>query len=164
MFKQMNWMTAVNAAILLLALTFVFAIVQSMMNPAPVDTSEKGLPFYTTANAALERSGSELYKQLNCRQCHTIWGVKSIYETVPAPSLDGIGSWRSEEWLFAYFSSENPQEMLPSRLKKKYKMPSYADLSVQERDVLAKYFSSMKVRSWYLEEARKAEKKKLTGK
>ena len=159
----MNWMTVVNTVIILLALTFVVAVVQSVLNPAPVDTSEKGLPFYSTAGAALERSGAELYKNLQCRSCHTIWGVKSIYETVPAPSLDGIGSWRSEEWLFAYFSSVNPQEMIPTRLKEKYKMPSYAHLSIEERDILAKYFANMKVRSWYLEDARKAEQKKLKG-
>ncbi|OIO69998.1 MAG: hypothetical protein CO186_02275 [Zetaproteobacteria bacterium CG_4_9_14_3_um_filter_49_83] len=163
MLKHMNWMTVINTVIILLAMTFIAAIVQSIINPAPVDTSEKGLPFYSTANAALERSGAELYKSLQCRSCHTIWGVKSIYETVPAPSLDGIGSWRSEEWLFAYFSAVNPQEMLPTRLKEKYKMPSYSNLSVTERDILAKYFSSLKVRAWYLEEARKAEEKKLKG-
>jgi len=164
MFDKIHWITVVNTTILLLVLALVVAIVQSVMHPAKVDISEQGLPFYSTAGAALTRSGSELYKELQCRSCHTIWGVKSIYETVPAPSLDGIGSWRSEEWLFAYFSSENPQAMLPTRLKAKYKMPSYASLTMTERDILAKYFANMKVRSWYLPEAQKAEQKKLHGK
>jgi len=164
MFKNFSWLTVINTAILLFVAALIFAVVQSILHPAAPDTSERGLPYYTTADAPLARSGGELYKQLGCRSCHKIWAVKNLYETVPAPSLDGIGSWRSEEWLYQYFSSDNPQSMLPTRLKEKFKMPSYAKLSEQDRRLLAAYFSSLKVRGWYLDETRKAEQKKLTGK
>lgn len=157
-------MTVVNTVILVLAGLFIFAIVQSMVSPNQQTSKEETLPYYTTAGDALSRSGSKLFKDLHCRDCHTIWSVRNITQFVPAPSLDGIGSLRSEEWLYAYFSAENPQEMLPTRMKKKYQMPSYAHLSDDERMVLARYFASLNVRSWYLEETRKAEQQKLTGK
>lgn len=161
---KLNWMTAVNAVILLFAAALIFAIVESLTHPTNATNEQEGLPFYSTADAALQRAGSDLYRKLQCRNCHTIWSVKSVYQSVPAPSLDGIGSLRSEDWLYRYFSAENPQAMLPSRLKEKYRMPSYAHLSEQERRTLARYFASLKVRPWYLEEVRRAERRKLTGK
>jgi len=164
MLKKISWLTVINTAILLLVGMFLFAVVQSLLHPSGVDTSERGLPYYTDADAALARSGGQLYKRLNCRSCHKIWAVKNLYETVPAPSLDGIGSLRTEEWLYQYFSTDNPQSMLPTRLKEKFKMPSYAKLPEQDRRLLAAYFASLKVRGWYLDETRKAEQKKLTGK
>lgn len=163
MLSKINWMTVVNTAILLFAGTLIFAVLQSLLHPQQSTPQSEQLPFYTTADAKLERAGSDLYKSLQCRNCHTIWSVKSIYQLVPAPSLDGIGSLRSEEWLYDYFSAENPQSILPSRLKKKYRMPSYANLSDAERHTLAKYFASLRVRDWYLNETIKAEQKKLTG-
>jgi len=160
--SKINWMTVVNTAILLFAAAWVVAIVQSMIQPS-VEVGEKGLPFYSTADAKTERAGSDLYRSLQCRNCHTIWSVKSVFQTVPAPSLDGIGSLRSEAWLYRYFSAENPQAMLSTRLKAKYKMPSYAALSEAERHILAKYFASLRVKDWYLDETVRAEQKKLTG-
>ena len=164
MLKKISWMTVVNAAILLFAAILVYATVQSILHPQAHQTPEEALPFYTTADAALQRSGAELYRKLQCRNCHAIWSVKSVYQSVPAPSLDGIGSLRSEEWLYRYFSAEDPQKILPSRLKKKYRMPSYAHLPEEERMILSRYFASLKVRGWYLDETRKAEQQKLTGK
>ena len=164
MLNRINWMTVINTAILLFVVALVVGVIQSLISPSKQADEKLGLPFYTTASASLERSGSDLYRSLQCRNCHTIWSVKSIYQTVPAPSLAGIGSLRSEEWLYRYFSAENPQSMLPTRLKAKYKMPSYAHLSEDERLVLARYFSSLKVKGWYLDETKKAEQKKLTGK
>lgn len=83
---------------------------------------------------------------------------------VPAPVLDGIGSLRDEQWFYAYFSAENPQAILSTRLKKMYQMPSYAHLPEDERKILASYMASLKVQDWYLEETKKAEFEKLTGK
>jgi len=163
MLKRLNWMTVVNTVILLFAGALVVAMVQSMINPT-VQVGDKGLPYYSTADSTLERAGSDLYRSLQCRNCHSIWSVKSIYQSVPAPSLDGIGSLRSEEWLYNYFSSDNPQDILSTRLKTKYKMPSYASLSESERRTLAKYFASLRVKDWYLDETILAEQKKLTGK
>lgn len=125
---------------------------------------DKGIPYYSTASAELTKEGAALYDQNRCKDCHSLWTVRDIMQHVPAPILDGIGSLRSEEWFYNYFSAENPQTILPSRLKKEYRMPSYKNLSDQDRHVLAKYMSSLKVKDWYLEATRKAEYEKLTGK
>jgi sulfur-oxidizing protein SoxX len=90
--------------------------------------------------------------------------MKDILESVPAPMLDGIGSLRSETWLYDYLSSPNPQEILPSRLKKKWRMPSYAHIPDGDRHLLAQYLASLKVKDWYLEQTKKSEYEKLTGK
>jgi len=145
----------------------VLLAVGKAMLSAPENDGKPGvgeIPFYSTADEKTAKAAGDLYRKLQCRNCHAIWAVKNIMESVPAPSLDGIGSLRSEGWLYNYFSAENPQAILPSRLKEKYRMPSYANLKEEERRLLARYFASMKVKDWYLEETRKAERKKLTGK
>jgi len=147
----------------LIALVVVFAVgrgVYMAFNPL----KDAGIPFYSTASYEQQKKASDMYRDLGCRNCHSLWAVKNIYETVPAPSLDGIGSLRSEQWLYDYFSAENPQSILPTRLKAKYAMPSYAHLSEEERKFMAMYFSSLRVQDWYLEEVKAAEYKKLTGK
>lgn len=129
------------------------------------DTEEDpGIPFYSTAPKELAAKASALYRKYNCRDCHSLWGVKSIMQAVPAPALDGMGSWRDEDWLFNYFSAENPQEIVPSRLKAQYQMPSFAQIPEEDRRMLAQYVASLKVEDWYLEEAKKAAYEKLTGK
>jgi len=125
---------------------------------------DPGIPFFSTADPALARQAGDIYRANNCRQCHSLWTVKSAFESVPAPALDGIGSLRSEDWFYRYFSAANPQGILPSRLKPEYRMPSFADLPDGERRVLAKYMASLKVKDWYLDSARAAEYEKLTGK
>ncbi len=125
---------------------------------------DRGIPFYTTASPDLTRQASELYRQQQCRQCHSLWSVRNMMESVPAPALDGIGSLRDEAWFYQYFSAPNPQAILPSRLKPEYRMPSYASLTDDERRTLARYMASLKVQDWYLVETRKAEYEKLTGK
>jgi L-cysteine S-thiosulfotransferase len=125
---------------------------------------DRGIPFYSTANSSLTREGGDLYRSNNCRQCHSLWTVKNAFESVPAPVLDGIGSLRTEEWFYQYFSAPDPQSILPSRLKPEYRMPSFASLTDGERRTLARYMASLKVKDWYLEGARAAEYEKLTGK
>lgn len=125
---------------------------------------DPGIPFFSTADRALAREGGDIYRANNCRQCHSLWTIKSAFESVPAPALDGIGSLRSEEWLYRYFSAARPQDILPSRLKPEYHMPSFADLPEEQRQVLAKYMASLKVKDWYLDSVRAAEYERLTGK
>jgi cbb3-type cytochrome oxidase cytochrome c subunit len=125
---------------------------------------DRGIPFYSTANPGLMREAGDLYRSNNCRHCHSLWTVKSPLESVPAPALDGIGSLRSEEWFYRYFSAADPQSMLPSRLKSEYRMPSFAGLADGERRTLAQYMASLKVKDWYLGSTRAAEYEKLTGK
>lgn len=124
---------------------------------------DPGIPFYSTASPDLTRAGSDIYREQNCKNCHSLWTVRNLMESVPAPALDGIGSLRTEDWFYQYFSAKNPQEILPSRLKVEYRMPSYANLSEQDRHTLASYMASLKVKDWYLQDTRKAEYEKLTG-
>lgn len=128
-----------------------------------VGKHDRELPFYTTADKDLQHRGGMLYKELGCRHCHSLWSVRDIMRNVPAPALDGMGSLRDREWLYNYFSAENPQAILPSRLKKEYQMPSYAKLDENTRNLLTDYIFSLKVRDWYLDETRAAECRKLTG-
>jgi cytochrome c553 len=130
-----------------------------------VTSTEKdpGIPFYTTSTKEFETRAVVLVRKLNCRACHVLWAQRTIMQSVPAPSLDGIGSLRTEEWFYTYLSAENPQAILPSRLKAEFRMPSYSQLSEDDRRMLAKYLSSLKVEDWYLEETKANEHKKLIG-
>ncbi len=130
----------------------------------PEADKDKGIPYYSTASKELERDAMDVYHKQNCKGCHSLWTVRNMLESVPAPILDGMGSLHSEEWFFQYFSAANPQTILPSRLKLEFRMPSYAALSEHDRRLLASYMASLKVQDWYLEETRKAEYEKLTGK
>ncbi len=127
---------------------------------------DPGIPFFSTADPDLKQKAGKLIDNLQCKDCHALWG-RSLMEmtmNVPAPRLDGIGSLRSKEWFYKYFSAKNPQEILPSRLKKEFRMPSYAHLPEEDRQVLADYMSSLKVEKWYLQATRTAEYEVLTGK
>lgn len=124
---------------------------------------DKGIPYYSTASATLERAAMDIYRQQNCKSCHSLWTVRDLMKSVPAPILDGMGSLRSEDWFYQYFSAINPQAILQSRLKKEYQMPSYAQLPESDRRLLARYMSSLRVQDWYLEETRRAEHEILTG-
>ncbi len=146
-----------------IGVVIVAAIARGVMT-AGEDRRDPGIPFYSTAPEPVRRAASDLYRELGCRDCHSLWGTRNIMQFVPAPALDGIGSLRDEAWLYRYFSAENPQAILPSRLKKKYRHPSYASLPEAKRRLLARYFASLKVKDWYRDEVRKAEYEKLTGK
>ena len=125
---------------------------------------DKGIPFYSTAPQKLTHEATLLYEKNDCKDCHSLWTVRDMLQSVPAPMLDGIGSLHDEEWFYKYFSAPDPQSILPSRLKKKYRMPSLAKLPENERRTLAAYMASLKVKDWYLEDTRKSEYEKLTGK
>lgn len=128
-----------------------------------VSQSEKDLPFYTTASTKLNREAMSVYRKYECKSCHSLWTVKDMLRTVPAPALDGIGSLRDREWLATYLASPDPQSILPSRLKPEFRMPSYAHMATDERRVLVDYLASLKVKDWYLPEVKRAECRKLTG-
>lgn len=125
---------------------------------------DPGIPFYSTATDELATKASVLYRKYNCRDCHALWGLRNIMQAVPAPSLDGMGSLRDEEWLYNYFSAKDPQSIIPSRLKPRFRMPSFADIPETDRRMLASYISSLKVEDWYLDETKKMAYEKLTGK
>lgn len=129
-----------------------------------LDEPDPGIPFYSTASNEVRHRAGELYNKLKCSECHSLWTVRNMMESIPAPALDGIGSLHDEQWFYEYFSAESPQAILPSRLKPEYRMPSYSYLADEERRLLASYMASLKVEDWYLEETKKSEYEKLTGK
>ena len=124
---------------------------------------DREVPFYSTASPELAREAMRLIRREGCRDCHSLWAVRNPMQAVPAPALDGIGSLHEEAWFYQYLSAEDPQAILPSRLKPEYRMPSYAHLGERERRVLAAYLASLKVEDWYLAQVKKAEYEKLTG-
>lgn len=126
--------------------------------------SDKGIPYYTTASQELSEQARELFSKYQCYDCHSLWTKRNIMQHVPAPALDGIGSLKSEDWLYRYFSAKNPQQIVPSRLKEEFQMPSFAHIPEKDRRTLAKYLASLKVKDWYLEETKKRAYEKLTGK
>lgn len=126
-------------------------------------SEDPGIPFYSTANHTMALAATAIIRREGCRKCHTLWAVRDIIQHVPSPSLDGMGSLHTEAWLYDYFSTTNPQSIVPSRLKPKYRMPSYASLPDHERRILAQYVASLKVKPWYLKEVKKKEYEKLTG-
>jgi len=128
------------------------------------EEKDPGIPFYSTAPSEFAAKASVLYRKYKCRDCHLLGGLRNIMQAVPAPSLDGMGSLRDEEWLYHYFSAEDPQSIVPSRLKQRFQMPSFAGIPEADRRMLAGYIASLKVEDWYLEETKKAAYEKLTGK
>jgi len=128
------------------------------------EEKDPGIPFYSTAPSEFAAKASVLYRKYKCRDCHLLGGLRNIMQAVPAPSLDGMGSLRDEEWLYNYFSAENPQSIIPSRLKQRFQMPSFAGIPEADRRMLAGYIASLKVEDWYLEETKKSAYEKLTGK
>jgi len=136
---------------------------KNALHQEDVKEEDMEIPFYTTASNQLNRDAMTLYRKYQCKSCHSLWTVKDMLRTVPAPALDGIGSLRSRDWLAAYLASAEPQKILSSRLKAEFRMPSYASMPAEERDLLVEYLSSLRVKDWYLEELKKSECKKLTG-
>ncbi len=132
----------------------------ALKSPAP---HQGDVPFHSTAPAKLREAAGDLIRRYGCRECHSLSTVRSLLQAVPAPMLDGIGSLRSEAWLYDYLSAADPQSKLASRLKREYRMPSYASLPEAERRTLASYLASLRVDDWYLDQTRRLEHDKLTG-
>ena len=139
----------------------IFGVIRNFMHVDEPHESE--IPFYTTAPTEVARKATDIYRANSCRSCHSLWSMKDVMQSVPAPMMDGIGSIRTEAWLYDYLSSPNPQLILPSRLKKKYQMPSFANMPEADRKLLANYLASLKVKDWYLDQTKNEEQEKLTG-
>ena len=159
-----NFMKAGEKNILIGIVVFMAVVMAYRTFVISRDGGDKGIPFYSTASKELQNEALLLMKKLKCRDCHTLWTQRNIMKTVPSPPLDGIGSLRDEDWFFNYFSAKDPQAILPSRLKPEFRMPSYVALQEDQRRLLAKYMGSLKVEDWYLEDTKKKEYEKLTGK
>ena len=151
-----------KAVLGLIGLVLVVGVVRSLLHVE--GKHDREIPYYSTASHDVAIKAMDIYHNNGCKECHSLWTLKDMMETVPAPILDGIGSLRSETWLYDYLSSPNPQAILPSRLKKQWSMPSYSNIPEGDRHLLAQYLASLKVKDWYLDQTKKAEYEKLTGK
>ena len=81
--------------------------------------------------------GEAIYRREGCLSCHEIFGNGASY----GPSLDGIGSKRSKEWIIRYLKSPWPGvSAKPYRLR----MPSYASLPSSDLEKLAQYLLALK--------------------
>jgi len=147
----------------LVAFAIVAMGVKFFTKPDGTREGDFDLPFYSTAEKDIEKHAGLVLRQYKCRECHTLWGTRDAMQAVPSPPLDGIGSLKTEAWLYEYLSARDPQSMIPSRLKARFRMPSYADMPEDDRRALARYLASLKVKDWYLETAKKTEYEKLTG-
>ena len=150
-----------KAVLALIGVVLVAGVVRSQLHVE--GKHDRDIPFYSTATPDVARKAMDIYRSNGCKSCHTLWTLRDMLQSVPAPMLDGIGSLRTETWLYEYLSSPNPQAVLPSRLKKEYQMPSYASLPEDDRHLLAQYLASLKVKDWYLDQTKQAEYEKLTG-
>lgn len=147
--------------LVVIVVLLVFGVMRSELH---VDQKhEKDIPYYSIATPDVATRAMDVYRSNGCKSCHSLWTLKDMMQSVPAPILDGLGSLHTEEWFYSYLSAPNPQAVIPSRLKPQYRMPSYANIPEEDRRVLAKYLASLKVKDWYLEETKKAEYEKLTG-
>jgi L-cysteine S-thiosulfotransferase len=151
-----------KAVLALIGAVLVVGVVRSQLHVE--GKYDRDIPFYSTATPDIARKAMDIYHSNGCKSCHTLWTLRDMLQSVPSPMLDGIGSLRTETWLYAYLSSPDPQAILPSRLKKEYRMPSYASLPDGDRQLLAQYLASLKVKDWYLDQTKQAEYEKLTGK
>lgn len=151
-----------KAVLALIGLVVVGGMVQSAFHAE--EQHDRDIPFYSTATPDVARQAMDIIRDNGCKSCHSLWTLKDVLQSVPAPMLDGIGAIRDETWLYQYLSTSDPQAILPSRLKKEYRMPSYAGLTDEQRRILAKYLASLQVKDWYLDQTKKAEYEKLTGK
>jgi len=84
--KGEKWVLGLIGAIV------VFAMAKNIWRLSNSTEVDPGIPFYSTASPALSRAGSDLYRSLRCKDCHSLWTVRNMLEFVPAPALDGIGS------------------------------------------------------------------------
>ncbi|NOZ54387.1 MAG: cytochrome c [Gammaproteobacteria bacterium] len=143
----------------------VVVVVTAVIKNFYASTQEEdlGIPYFSTADITLAKQARKLFRKYKCYDCHSLWTKRNIMQSVPAPALDGLGSLKDEAWFYNYFSAVNPQAIVPTRLKKEFQMPSFADTPEEERRILAKYLDSLKVKDWYLDETKKRKFEKLTG-
>ena len=74
---------------------------------------------------------------------------------MPAPALDGIGSLRSENWFYEYFSVAGPAVHLAEPVEGGIPHAvAGGPAGGATGGSLAKYMASLKVKDWYLESAR----------
>ncbi len=90
---------------------------------------------YIESAASIE--GELIFRRENCFSCHEVFSNGASY----GPSLDGVGSKRTGDWLQAYMRNPRPGvSVKPYRLR----MPSYQYLGEEKIDVLVSYLQGLR--------------------
>ena len=81
--------------------------------------------------------GETVYRREGCNACHTIFGNGYAY----GPSLDGVGSRRSADWLRRYMTAPWPGV---SERRYRTEMPAYGALSDADMIDLVAYLQAVR--------------------
>lgn len=122
-----EWIVIVGSVLIIAFAVVVGTVIYT--KPPPVQ--------FTYVATELTTKGEVIYRREGCLSCHEIFGNGASY----GPSLDGIGSRRTKDWLIRYIKSPWPGvSVKPYRLR----MPPYENLSSNELDVLAEFLLALK--------------------
>ncbi len=93
--------------------------------------------YYVYHDSQETRKGEVIYRREGCNACHKIFGNGYGY----GPSLDGVGSHRTREWLRRYLLKPWPGV---SKRRYRVEMPGYEKLPDQELEQLMGYLLALK--------------------
>ena len=114
------------------AVIFAFALLVGILvyrKPPPV--------IYVYVESAASRLGEMLFRRENCLTCHELFGNGTTY----GPTLDGVGSRRSEPWLREYLRApRSGVSDKPYRLR----MPPYDKLAPGDLQALVSYLGALR--------------------
>jgi len=93
--------------------------------------------YYVYHDSEETRQGERIYHREGCNACHKVFGNGYAY----GPSLDGVGSRRTEDWLQRYLN-----EPWPGVSKRRYRteMPAYDMLPAEDFEALIVYLLALK--------------------
>jgi len=81
--------------------------------------------------------GEAVYRREGCNACHTIFGNGYAY----GPTLDGVGSKRSGDWLQRYMTAPWPGV---SKRRYRTEMPAYDQLPEEDMRDLVAYLQAIR--------------------
>lgn len=91
---------------------------------------------YAYREDAAAQRGEAVYRREGCGSCHQVFGNGATY----GPSLDGVGTRRSAEWLQDYLVDPRAGVgVKPYRVR----MPSYGGLALQDRQALVAFLRAL---------------------
>ena len=92
---------------------------------------------FVYVESSLSKQGEIVFRRQSCFSCHEIFGNGASY----GPSLDGVGSRRSQAWLRQYLQAPKPGvSAKPYRLR----MPAYVNLEASELEALVAYLQGLR--------------------
>lgn len=125
--KTGEWFVIVGMVVIVAFAVLVGILI--FLKPPPVQ--------YVYLESEATKAGEAVYRSQGCAACHKIFGNGTIF----GPSLDGIGSRRSYDWLRRYVRQPWPDVSdKPYRLK----MPPSDNLAEKELNDLANYLGALR--------------------